>query len=200
MICSSCNAVLSTEVEQLPGDPTSETWCCPCCLRRVQLKAGGDGDVSVERFSLRRQARRSYIEGLWDGKDSSSCCPRCDHAISPRELLILESSEHFNCPGCTHDLAQDAYRQVAFEEAAWLAVAAELDKTRALEPCSNCAAMIAAARICQHALLVVQHEEQSQKLEELTRRPEKEIDPDCQVTCELVNRYRDLVSNRLQIL
>jgi len=203
MVCPHCNNEVKPGMELTirPEQPSH----CPYCLHRLADGSGSAQDVSVRRFTLRREARERFADALVAAStDGEARCPVCDHGLTKSSLLLLRNSEHFQCGYCSRDLADEAYRREAYLPQPWLSLVTVLADLRAEEGCKRCPYFQAAAQACQEALSWIpeNHGKQAKLLASLTRHPDTELPPEggCLGTCGVIERYRATVGDRLLLL
>jgi len=215
MQCVNCDNAIKVGMEIfLPGDRGSLCHC-PYCLH-VQPSPGPPeaghefhvtANVSVGRFEQRRDARERFVDQLLrSSEDGALRCPACDHRLHKNDELALRNAEHFCCPHCDEDLAEHAYRAVAYDESRWLPVIAALDpasREPACSECEGCAYLGAVATACQRALsrMPKPFPTETRVLEELLARPSWSL-PKCDWSsdCAAAREYRKLAAEGVALL
>lgn len=214
MQCVNCGNSITPGLEiSLPGD--SATLChCPYCLHAQPQDCsaraeqdGGAANVSVDRFEQRRRARERFVDGLLqDPAGRGLRCPLCRARLNKNDELALRNAERFCCPHCHEDLAEQAYRAVAYDETRWLPVIAALGRAHEAPgcgDCSTCAYLGAVATACRRALelMSTSHPAESEILAKVLDRSDWRL-PDCDWTesCAAAREYRQLAAGGIALL
>ncbi|MBW2525273.1 MAG: hypothetical protein JRI23_13900 [Deltaproteobacteria bacterium] len=186
---------------------------CPYCLHvqpRESAKAHAEtpaANVSVDRFERRRQARERFVDGLLAGAAEGALhCPSCDERLNKNDELALRNAENFSCPHCDEDLAEQAYRAVAYDESRWLPVIASLragSDAAACAECEHCAYRGAVAMACQRALSKMNRAfpSEAKLLDRILSRARWSL-PECDwsIECEAAREYRKLAAEGIALL
>lgn len=205
MHCPQCSNVVRPGLEVVVVRPGEREIHCPYCLAVVTPDApGSPRDISVERFALRRAARERFVARLAAGEGEGAIhCTSCGENLLPHVRLQLASSEHFNCPRCAHDLAEEAYRREAYDRTRWERVFEQVERAQRDERCARCSYLCAAARACVDALqrLPGASREHHGALTSLAQRTRHELpDLECGTECTLRDVYHQAVGSQLLVL
>lgn len=213
MQCVSCGNRITPGLELSLAGAGGSLCHCPYCLHaqptdRSDGSAAPSGaeNVSVDRFERRRLARELFVGRLLAAAGELHC-PGCQGRLNKDDELALRNGEQFCCPHCSVDLAERAYRAVAYDEERWLPVVAALARVRrhpSRSDCATCAYLGAVATACRRALaqMAGPHPDETQLLAELLDQPPRWTLPDCDIgdTCVAAREYRKLAAAALAVL
>jgi ribosomal protein L37AE/L43A len=218
MRCNHCRSTITPGLE-LTADPFQDDASvhCPYCLHILASRRPGatpsaaaeqqeddDGDISVQRTTLRRQARDQLADRLTQvAADGKPHCPVCARALNRSDELLLRSSDHFRCHHCGHDLATIAYRHHAYAEQRWLQVVHALGDLRHQQQCRDCTYLGAMAKACQRAFswIPTASSDHNHLLADLLSRSEwSKPDCDWESSCLAARQYRTIAADGLRLL
>lgn len=212
MQCVNCHNAITPGMEiELPSGADS-LWHCPYCLHLLptppvadaEERPAGAANVSVERFERRRRVREQFVDRLIrSSADGALHCPGCNCRLNKNDELALRSAERFCCQQCQLDLAEHAYRQVAYDQSHWLPVIAALSQADCPQDCADCTYRAAVASACQRALACMpqpqpQHQELLAAL--LSRTSWRVPDCDWSESCAAAKEYRKRAAEGIALL